>query len=227
MHRTRIAFGIAVALLLAGCSNPLNYRVSKLTRDQRADLHAVLTADQSAELDAWIQRHTAGGAPLPAGVTVDQALKDQEAWLAARAAEKRRAAELQEQRMAAMAAKQQQLARLVSVSLLSKTNKVLPDDRRYVALELQYSNNTDKEVTAIKGKITLVNIYGEPVIAVDWSYGSPIGSKHSVIDHDAGLAINPSVESQVALWDTDYDKLKFTFEIRTIAFKDGTSVGAS
>jgi hypothetical protein len=227
MKPTREVICIALMLLLAGCSNPLNYRVSSLTKDQSADLHAVLTADQSAELDAWIERHRAGGVALPADVTVDKALKDQEDWLAKQRAEKIKAAKMQERRMEAFAAKQQQLASLVSIALLSKTNKVLPDDRKFVAMDLQYANKTDKDIQAVKGKVNLVNVYGEPVITFDWAYDRPITSKHTVVEHNAGIVINTAVDPQVQLWDTDFDKLKFTFEIKTITFKDGTSVGES
>jgi hypothetical protein len=48
-----------------------------------------------------------------------------------------------------------------------------------------------------------------------------------VVEHNAGIVIDTSMDPQVQLWGTDYDKLKFTFEIKTITFKDGTSVGES
>jgi hypothetical protein len=227
MNPTREILCLSLTLLLAGCSNPLNYRVSKLTKDESADLHAVLTADQSAELDEWIARHTAGGAALPADVTVDKALKDQEDWLAKQQADKAKAAKIQERRMEAFAAKQRELTSLMSIALLSKTNKVLPDDRKFVAMDLQYANKTDKDIQAVQGRVNLVNIYGEPVITFDWSYNRPITSQHTVVEHNAGFVIDTSVEPQVQLWDTDYDKMKFTFEIKTIKFKDGTSVGES
>ena len=227
MKLARDILYIGMSLLLAACSDPLNYRVAKLTRDQNAVLHRVLTADQSAELDAWIQRQTAAGARLPAGVTVDKALKDQDDWLAKQQAEKTKAEELRKQRQRDLAAKQQQLANLISVALLSKTNKVLPDDRKFVALDLEYANKTDKDIQAVKGTVNLVDVYGEPVIAFDWVYDRPIRSKHTVVQHNAGIFISTSVEPQVELWDTDYDKLKFTFDIKTITFKDRTSVGGS
>ena len=227
MNRTCKILCIALPLLLAACSNPLNYRVSQLTPAQKADLHAVLTADQSAELDAWIERHSRRGATLPARVTVGQALKDQEDWLAKRQAEKARAEQQEKQRLRDFAARQQQLANLVSVALLSKTNKVLPDDRRFVAFDLQYANKTDKDIQAVKGTVNLVNVYGAPVIAFDWTYNRPITSRHTAVEHNAGIVISTSVAPQVELWDTDYNKLKFTFEIKTITYKDGTSVGES
>lgn len=228
MKLTRENLCIALTLCsLAACSNPLDYRVSKLTRDQNADLHAVLTADQSAELDAWLQRHTTAGAALPANVTVSEALKDQEAWIATQQAKKAKAAELQKQRMKDLEAKQQQFASLVSVALLSKTNRVLPDDRKFVALDLEYANKSDKDIQAVKGRVNIVNVYGDPVIAFDWTYSRPIASKHTVVEHNATIFVSASVEPQVELWGTDYDKLKFTFEIKTITFKDGTSVGDS
>ena len=227
MKLTRQILCVALPLLLAGCSNPLNYSISKLTSNQKAELHAVLTADQSAELDAWVQRRTAAGVALPAGMTVDKALKDQEAWMAKQQAEAAKAEQLQKQRIGESAAKQQQFANLVSVALLSKTNRVLPDERKFVALDLEYANKTDKDIQAVKGTVNLVSIYGEPVIAFDWAYDRPITSKHTAVEHNAGIFISKSVEPQIALWDADYDKLKFTFEIKTIKFKDGTSVGAS
>ena len=227
MKPTRAILYVALTLFSAACSNPLNYRVSKLTREQNAVLHADLTADQSAELDEWIERHTTAGAALPAEVTVGEALKDQEAWLAKQQAEKAQATDLQKQRMADWTAKQQQLASLVSVALLSKTNRVMPDDRKFVALDLEYANKTDKDIRAVKGTVNLVNVYGEPVIAFDWAYNRPISSKHTVVEHNAGIFISKSVDPQVELWDTDFNKLKFTFEIKTITFKDGTSAGES
>lgn len=219
-----ISFGLL--MLTVGCSNPLNYKVSKLTSDDQAVLHAILTADQRKNLDDWIGRHTMSGKALPAGVTVDQALKDQADWLAKRQAQKTQAEELRKQKLAQQAAKQQELARLVSVALVSKTNKVLRDERKFVALELEYANKTGKDIQAVKGVMKLADIYGDPVIDIDWTYSRGISSKQTVLEPTAGVFISKS-GAQVDLWDTDFDRLKFTFEIKVITFKDGTSVSDS
>jgi len=218
---------LTLLVLVVGCSNPLNYDVSKLTHDQQAVLHAILTADQAKNLDDWIRRHTVPGKAPPAGVTVEQALKDQADWLAKQQAQKAQAADLQKQKLAEYAAKQQEFARLVSVMLVSKTNKVLRDDRKFVAFELEYANKTDKDIQALKGVMKLANVYGEPVIDIDWSYNRGISSKQTVVEHHAGIFISKSVEPQVEFWNTDFERLKFTFEVKTITFKDGTSVSDS
>jgi hypothetical protein len=214
-------------LTVAGCSNALNYKVSSLSREQKAVLHAVLTADQSAELDEWIHRHTVPGKPLPAGTTVDQALKDQAKWLADQQAAKARVADLATQKVAQHAARQQELAKLLSVALVSKANEVLRDDQKFVALELQYANKTDKEIRGVQGVMKLANTYGQPVIDIDWTFNRGIASKQTVVEHKAGIAVNQSSDSQIELWNTDFEKLKFTFEVKTITFKDGTSISDS
>lgn len=225
MNKTTLLLGLL--LMAAGCSNALNYKVSSLTREQKAVLHAVLTADQSAELDEWIDRHTVPGKPLPAGITVDQALKDQAKLLADQQADKARLAALATQKDAQHAAKQQELAKLISVMLVSKANEVLRDDQKFVALELQYANKTDKEIRGVQGVMKIENTYGEPVIDINWTFNRGIASKQTVVEHKAGIAVSQSSDSQIELWNTDFDKLKFTFEVKSITFKDGTSVSAS
>ena len=218
---------LALLMLVAGCSNPLNYKVSQLTQDQQAVLHAILTADQRKNLDDWIERRTVSGKALPTGLTVDQALKDQAEWLAKQQAQKTQVEEVQKQKLAQHAAKQQELARLVSVTLVSKTNKVLRDERKFVALVLEYANKTEKDIQAVKGVIKIANTYGEPVIDIEWTYGRGISSKQTVLEHTAGIFTSSSAEAEVELWNTDFEKLKFTFEIQSITFKDGTSASDS
>jgi hypothetical protein len=214
----------ALLMLVVGCSNPLNYEVSKLTPDEQAVVHATLTASQCKILDDWIERRTVSGSAIPTGVTVDQALRDQTAWIAKQQAEKTQAEESHKQKLAQHAARQQELARLVSVALVSKTNKVLLDERKFVALELEYANKTDKDIQEVKGVMKIVNVYGDQVIDIDWTYNRGISSKQTLIEHTAGIFINQSAEPEVEFWNTDFERLIFTFEIKAITFKNGTSV---
>jgi hypothetical protein len=41
-----------------------------------------------------------------------------------------------------------------------------------------------------------------------------------------GLEINQFMDQHMKLWTTDFDKIKSTFEVQTIIFKDGTRVDA-
>jgi hypothetical protein len=214
-------------VVIAGCSNPSSYQVSKLTHDEKAELSEALTADQMTDLDNWIERHTVPGKALPTGVTVDEALKDQADWTAKLRVQKEQVAALQKKRQTEHDAKQAAFAKLLSVMLLSKTNHFQPDDGRFVSFELEYANKADKEIQAIHGVMIFVDAYGEPVIDIDWSYNQDIPSRQTIVDHLARIHIDESIPSQEAFWNTDFNKLKFKFEVKSITFKDGTNIAES
>jgi len=217
----------AMIAFVVGCSNPLNYDVAKLTPEQRRVVQQRLTVEQSKNLDDWISRNATAGKGIPPGVTVEQALNDQTAWLAKQSLEAAKAAELRKQMQAKHAAKQDELARMLSVTLVSKKNKVRVDEQRFVAFDIAYANKTDKDIREVRSSLKLANIYGNPIIDLNWSYEGRISAKQTVVDHDAGVDINRSSDAQVELWDTDFERLKPDFEIKTIIFKDGTSVDDS
>jgi hypothetical protein len=218
---------LAMFVFVVGCSNPLNYEVAKLTDNQRRLMQQILTADQSKKIDDWIDRNATASKGVPSGVTVEQALDDQTAWLAKQAQKAANAAELRRQMQAKHAARQDELARMLSVTLVSKKNKVREDGQRFVAFEIAYANKTDRDIREVKSSLKLSNIYGDAIIDLNWSYDGTISVNQTVVDRDAGVDINTSSDAQVELWDTDFEKLKSTFQIKTIIFKDRTSVDDS
>jgi len=214
---------LTVFAVAVGCSNALNYEVASLTDQQRIRVQNALTADQLKRLDDWIERSATANKQVPRGVTVKQALIDQDNWLAKRKLEAARAEELKRRVQAERAAKQERIAKMLSVTLLSKKNKVQVDERKYVALEIAYDNRTKKDIRRVVGVLRITDIYGNTVMDISSSYGAGISAQQTTVDHDAGVFIDKSVESEVKLWNTDFDKLKFTFEADAIIFKDGTS----
>jgi hypothetical protein len=122
------------------------------------------------------------------------------------------------------AAKQAELAKFVSVALVSKNDKVQDDDQRVAVLELVYDSKTDKNIKAVKGVLKIVDIYGAAIVDVILDYRGGITARQSAVKFDTTVPINRSIDAQVNLWDTDFDKLKSTFEINSIDFGDGTSM---
>jgi hypothetical protein len=214
----------AMFVFLTGCSDPKNYEVAKLTNQRRAVMHQILTADQLKKLDDWINRNAITRKGVPPGVTVKQALLDQDDWLGKQKIKETSAHELRENLQAERSARQEMFAKVLSVSLVSKKNKVQEDDRKFVSLEIAYANKADKDIRAVNGVLKLTDIYGNTVIDIDRSIDRGIPARQTVVDHDAGVFINPLMEPQVNLWNTDFDKLKFTFEVSDITFKDGKSI---
>lgn len=221
---TSCAVQFFVIFAISGCSDPLNYKVATMTRDQQADVHARLTADQSKLLDDWITRQTQAHGSLPPDATVDTALKDQIAWSASKRLKddeitKQQSAALEKQR-----ARQEELSQFANITMLSKANKVLPDDRKFIKYELAYHNSSTKEIRFIKALMKLTDIYGEPIIAIECTFTERIPSATTLVDHNAGLPVTTPDNSLLTFWNTDFDKLNPRFEIRKIVFSDGTSV---
>jgi hypothetical protein len=214
----------AVFAFLVGCSDPQNYEVAKLTSQQRTRIHQVLTADQSKKLDDWINRRTITSKSVPPGVTVEQALREQDDWLAKKNIEEAKADELRRKAQVERAAKGEKLSQMLSVTLVSKRNKVQVDERKFVALEIAYRNKTDKDIQGVKGVLKLTDIYGDAIIDIPWSYDGGISAQQAAVEHDTGAFIDKSIEPQVKLWNTDFEKIIPTFEVNAIIFKDGTSM---
>jgi hypothetical protein len=221
-----------------------------LTEDQRITVQRALTAGQLKELDDWIIRKSkvnnnrSPGANailsaedrnrwlaeadknIPRGVTVRQALIDQDAWLAKQRIDEARVAEQRTRELAERAARQARFARMLSVALVSKINDVHKDEKNYVTLALSYENKTDKDIRGVEGVLNFSDIYGQAVAEISWSHQGRIPAKGTAIEHDVEVVVNKSVESLETLWETDFDKLKLVFETNAIIFSDGTLEGA-
>ncbi len=236
--------------LTAGCTNPVNDEVAGLTDKQRIDVRRALTADQLKELDDWIIRKSninigqqpgaksnqspedrdrwpnIAGKTIPRGITVAQALKDQDEWIAKQKIEQAGAAEKKKAEQAQLAATQAGLAKILTVTLLSKENEVLKDDRNYVVLELSYENKGDRDIRGVEGILKFSDTHGQPVAAINWSFSGGIPAKRIAIEREANINVSKSSEPLERLWETDFDKLTLTFAVSSIAFNDAPSGGA-
>lgn len=216
-----------LVVFLIGCSGAPNYDVAKLTDGQRATLRQLLTADQLKDLNDWIARNSVDGKIIPQTVTVQQALTDQEKWLAKKKADEVAADEQRNKAQAERVGKQKELAKVLSVSLVSKKNKIRADEQSVVILEISYADNSDKDIQSVTGVLKLIDIYGYDISEISCSYNGGVTSKRVAIEYYPDIVINKTVEAQVKLWNTDFEKLKSLFEVNTIIFKDGTSMNAT
>jgi len=226
-HLSRGVFlSLAVFIFLVGCSDPKSYEATKLTEDQRKELGQKLTADEGKKLAGWMMRHALGRNEPPVGTTVAQALKEQDEWLAKQKEEAAKADELRKKVEAERKAKQEEFAKLLSAVLITKRNKEGEYSRRFIALEIAYENKSDKDILGVKGILKITDIFGDKILNIRWSYDGGVLAKQTAIEKKAGVDVNQFKDSDMKLWNTEFDKLKSTFEISTIIFKDGTTVSA-
>lgn len=222
-------FRIVVAMLLtmlAGCSDPKSYEVSKLNEEQQKEIGKKLNAEEGAKLTAYMMRNALSGKSLPTGVTVGQAIKDQDEWLAKQKAEEAKAAEIKKRVDAERKAKLEEFAKLVSVALVGKKNSYEQYERRFVGLHIAYENKTDKDMVGVKGVLRITDIFGDKILNIRWSYDEGIPANSTRVERGSGLRVNQFMDEHMKLWNSDFEKLKATFEVQTVIFKDGTKVDA-
>ncbi len=232
------------AFLLAGCSDPKSYKVAKLTEAQKKEIGQKLTAAEGLKLTGWMMLRSMSGKDIPDDFTVGQALKEQDEWIIqddirkAREAEakkisgakeeelKKQAAEMKKQAEIERQAKLDEIASLVSVALIAKKNKEHEYNSKFVFLELVFENKSDKDIQGIKGVLTITDIFGDKIKRLTWSYDKGIKAKQKAIETDHGVDINHYINEDQKLWSTDFDKLKSSYKVATIIFKDGSKIDA-
>jgi len=219
---------MALLLLAAvvGCSDPKNYEISKLNDEQQKELGKKLNAEEGGKLAAYMVRNAFGGKGVPAGVTVGQAIKEQDEWVSKQKAEEAKAEEIKKRVEAERKAKQEEFGKLVSVALVGKKNDVGEYERRFITLALAYENKTDKDMLGVKGVLRITDIFGDKIMNIRWSYDDGIAAKATRVERGSGLKVNQFMDEHMKLWNSDFDKLKATFDVRSVIFKDGTKIDA-
>ena len=225
------------AALLLACSDPRDYDATKLTGEQKKELGQKLTADEGQKLTAWMVRQTLTSQQPAIGVSVRNAIKDQEQWMAKvkveeelaavkRKEEEAKAEALRQKVDAERRAAQEQFAKTVSVVLAGKRNHEGEYGKKFVALHVAYENKTDKDIQGVKGVLHINDIFGDKILNVRWSYDRGVPAHKRTVETNSGLDLNRFNDSHMKLWNTDLDKIKSNFEVQTIIFKDGTRLDA-
>jgi hypothetical protein len=237
-HRViRLSILAATLLLCVACSDPRDYDATKLTEEQKKELGQKLTADEGQKLTGWMLRQAFTGQKPAIGVTVRNAIKDQEQWTAKvkaeeelaaikRKQEEAKAAELRKKVEAERRAAEEQFAKMLSVALTGKRNQAGEYGKRFVYLHIAYENKTDKDIEGVKGVLHISDMFGDKIINVRWSYDRGVAANKTAVETGSGLEINQFMDPHMKLWNTEFDKIKSSFEVQTIIFKDGTRVDA-
>ena len=224
----RISYAILVStfLFIAGCSDPKNFDVKKLTEEQKKELGKKLTADEGQRLTAWMLRNALGGKDVPDGTTIAQALIEQDAWNVKVKEDEAKAEELKKRVEAERKAKQEEFAKLLSVAVAAKRHSTGKYDQRLVLLDVAFENKGSKDIAGVKSLLRITDMFGDKIINLRWSFDDGVAAGKMFVEKGAGLKINEFMDNHLKLWNSDLEKLKFSFEVQKIIFKDGTFVEA-
>ncbi len=220
---------VVPVLLLMGCRDVRDAELSKLTEDQKASLDKKLNGEETRLLMGYMMRQgmsqAFGGKGAPDGITIKQAIKEQRDFLEKEKQEEAKAEELKKKIEVERKAKQQEFAQLLSAVVVSKKTSESEYGQKYVRLEMAFENKTDKDIEGVKGTLKITDIFGDLIKNTNFSYDSGIAAKKTAI-YKGSLNINRFEDRDLKLYTTDFDKLKTSFEITTIIYKDGTKVEA-
>ena len=117
----------------------------------------------------------------------------------------------------------------VVVTVTSKSNQ--PTDisaGRYsdrVTLSFDVMNNSDKNIKGVQGHLTVYDLFGEKIMKSDCDFtGNNIPSGGSITVDDLGMDINQFMDHHVKFYNTDFEDLKFEYEVTNIVYEDGSGM---
>lgn len=94
----------------------------------------------------------------------------------------------------------------------------------FVELICKIENMTDKDIKGIEGDLIVNDLFGKQIIKIGWDVtGEDIPANGFITQKGYGLEINEFMDTHMKLYNTDYDDLKFEYEVKQIVYTDGTT----
>ena len=216
---------------LAACSNPNDIvlgadpmktieanaeAIKKLSEEDRKLLIYSVGMSQMAGIFA------SKGEPNPlAGLTIGEVLGRAKKKKAETEAKNKESEELRKKVEAQTKLMQEEFQKILTVALVNKRNVMQEYGRRFVNLDMAYENKGNKDIQGVKGVLRVTDIFGDKILNVRWSYDKGIKAGKTATEKNVGIDINQFKDDDMKLWNTDFDKLKSSFDVQTIIFVGG------
>lgn len=217
---------IAIVVLGIGIKFVLDNRVKDKTYAGAETTQEVTNSNLTDEEKQLYKKAIArGNSSLLEGKTVEVIISEE------RERQAQEQKELEEKR-AKEEAEKEEIANAVTLNVYNKN--LIPEDisagryQDFVELKMNCKNNTDKDIVAVKGNIKVTDLFGNAILNISLLYDKgTIPAKKEVDIKDVGIEINQFIDEHIKLRDTEFSKLKFSFETTSVAFADGTILGDS
>ena len=227
----RLILCVLCICALAACSNPNDIvlgadpmktieanaeAIKKLSEEDRKLLIYSVGMSQMAGIFA------SKGEPNPlAGLTIGEDLGRAKKKKAETEAKNKESEELRKKVEAQTKLMQEEFQKILTVALVNKRNVMQEYGRRFVNLDMAYENKGNKDIQGVKGVLRVTDIFGDKILNVRWSYDKGIKAGKTATEKNVGIDINQFKDDDMKLWNTDFDKLKSSFDVQTIIFVGG------
>lgn len=234
---------VAALMALAACSGPKDTPLPRDLEKIESIKPAMekLTPEERELAAGFIMRHTIGakiaglfggkeGPGIPEGMTLGKAIEEQRKFKADAALEEAKQqalkAKLQTEREAAM----KPMLDAVTVTLVSKK---IATERGYSGIVMDenlevtfgYKNNTAKDISGVKGRISVKDLFGDELSAFQISNDSTIQAGQTATwtgSRSVRFSMGNNKDRKLA--ELSDDKYKVMWEPQAIVFADGTKL---
>ena len=229
--------------LLVACSSPKDTPLPR-SLDKMDSIQTSMTklAPEERELaTGYIMRHTIGakigglfggkeGPGIPEGMTLGKAIDEQRKFIADAALEEAKQQALKAKLQAEREAALKPMREAITVTLVSKQ---MATERGYSGMVMDeklnvtfgYKNNSSKDVSGVKGRISIRDLFGDEISAFQVSNDSTIKAGQTATwSGSRSVSFSMGNNNDRKLADLGDDKFKILWEPQVIVFTDGTKL---
>lgn len=208
---------LVVASIILSCSSPLDkkYNESSLEQDAKEIKESGKLSDEDAELlIGWILKSKLNGEKID-GKSYSEIIKEAKDY-------KKEQKELAEKSKKEEEEKRQRLGTALTVALYEKGYQEY-DYQEYITYSIAFENKTDKEIRALKGTLTINDLFDTKIKSITLTIDERIPAKET---HKGVYTTdyNQFMDEDVRLKNKSLDDLKVVWTPEKIIFSDGTTL---
>jgi hypothetical protein len=213
---------IIAALLISSCSSPLDKKFNEKTaKEDILELKDELDSTKLGLLAMSMLRLKFQNKNLEE-MTYSEIIEDGEEWKI-----KQDKIEIEQKELALKAKNEEEnrielLNESVTLTCFSKGYDEY-DYQKYITYKFVIKNKSDKEIRALKGQISFMNLFDEEIKTLNFVYDQPIEAKMEV-NYNATTDYNRFTDSDKALKNKELKDLKVVWKPTKVIFSDGTTL---
>jgi len=213
----KLSLLLVLVSITISCSSPLDklYNERTVEQDAKEIKESGKLSDEDAKLlIGWILKSKLSGKEIE-GKSYSEIIKDAKNF-------KKEQRELAEKTKREEEAKRQRLGSALTVAMYKKGYQEY-DYQEYITYSLAFENKTDKEIRALKGKLTINDLFDTKIKSISLTIDERITSKGT---HKGTYTTdyNQFKDEDVRLKSKDLDDLKVVWTPEKIIFSDGTTL---